>query len=88
MCRTKRGCKIEELAQDTEVTRLADTYARLRALLANELYRPLAIEELKAHGLADPNLLLELESRVSKYIKSQNKNSKSKVDEPPQKEMI
>lgn len=88
LCKSNRGCKIEELAKDTELTKQADTFFRLRALLANELYRPLAIEELKAHGLADPNLLLELEGRVSKYIKSQNKNSKSKVDEPPQKEMI
>jgi len=89
LCKTPRGCKIEELAQDTELTRLADTYARLRALLANELYRPLALEELKKHDLADPNLLLELESRVNKYIKSQKKDSKSKGSEPNQvREMV
>lgn len=86
MCLTARGCKIEELAQDTEVTRLADTYIKFRALLSNELYRPLAIEGLKSEGLAEPSLLLELESRVVNYIKSQPKENK--VKEPQKRKMI
>lgn len=86
MCLTARGCKIEELAQDKEITRLAETFIEYRALLNNELYRPLAIEGLKSKGLDEPNLLLELESRVVNYIKSQPKENK--IKEPQKRKMI
>lgn len=78
LCRTARGCKIEDIATDTEVTRLADTYIKIRRLLAEELYRPIALDELKKEGLADPKLLVMLEDRVQKFNLSKMKQKEAK----------
>lgn len=89
MCKSPIGCKIEELAQDKEVTRLAEVFISIRALLHNEMYRPLALDALKKEGLDDPSLLYEVEKRVGDYIKKQDKKTKkSKAEEPQTREMI
>lgn len=79
LCQTSRGCPIEELASDEELTRKVDKYLLARSLLTSEYYRPLALESLKEAGLDDPSLLLECERRVKKFIEFEgSKNAESK----------
>lgn len=78
MCRTSRGCKIEDIATDKEVTRLADVFITIRGLLNQELYSSIALDRLRAEGLDDPSLLLMLEDRVKKYQKETRKKDQVK----------
>ena len=68
---TARGCPIESLAKDKELQGLIDAFWRCRSLLRYEIYRPLALEELKKHGLAEPSLLLKLEEILENHLKQQ-----------------
>lgn len=70
LCRTKKGCPIEDLAKDKELTRVVNGYYGARALMQYEHLNPLAIKELEKYGLTDPVLIIELENRVQKYLKS------------------
>ena len=70
LCRTKKGCPIEDMAKDRELTRVVHGYYGARALMQYEHLNTLAVKELEKYGLTSPTLLIELESKVQKYIKS------------------
>lgn len=67
MCKSKKGCKIEKLAQDKEVTYIADTWIQIRQLMNDEVYRFYANDKLKDLGLDNPALLIELEKRLTRW---------------------
>lgn len=69
-CKTSKGCPIESLAKDKELQGKVDAFWRLRSLIRYGHYNDLVTEQLKAHGLDDPRLLLKLEEKIEQYRKS------------------
>lgn len=67
LCKTARGCIIEPIATNTEITSKADKFIRIRSLLNNEFYRDLAQKRLKEEGLDDEDFLLQVEAKIKKW---------------------
>jgi hypothetical protein len=87
LCRTRKGCPIEDLAKDGELTRVVNGYFGARALMQYEHLNALAVKELEKFGLTSPTLLIELETRVQKYIKSirEKEDSQKKLNNDAKK---
>lgn len=80
LCRTERGCPIEDLARDKEVNQAIDDYLQARSLMQFEHLRALGLKKLEDSGLTDSNLLIALEEKIENFRKSKREKERDRIE--------